>query len=158
MSSLERHGASVCAKQLVLYIHACFCLGLRGKRPEQHRYPHHYPLWSCSLSVRSRPFAWAWLPPCLCKAAAVLRRTAHQLHLQRWQQRPPGLVKPWPSLWPWRWLRLPRWWREVRGDAGGIWGGFATQQPLSLWVFCLAINLQFSHQKVLRARLPKVDK
>ena len=48
-------------------------------------------------------------------------------------------------------------WSE-RGDAGGIWGGFATLQPLSLCVFCLEINLQFSRQKVVRARLPKVDR
>ena len=51
----------------------------------------------------------------------------------------------------------PAAWSE-RGDAGGIWGGFVTLQPLSLWVFCLAINLQFSRQKVARARLPKVDR
>ena len=51
----------------------------------------------------------------------------------------------------------PAAWSE-RGDAGGIWGGFVTLQPLSLWVFCLAINLQFSRQKVVRARLPKVDR
>ena len=69
--------------------------------------------------MRSRPFASASLPPCLCKAAAK-RRKPLQLPLQLWQRQPPRLVKPWLPPWPWpapwRWLRLPRWprWREVR--------------------------------------------
>ena len=39
---------------------------------------HHHPLRPCSLRVLSWLFAWATLPPCLCKAAAVMR-TLYQL-------------------------------------------------------------------------------
>ena len=59
---------------------------------------------SWSLPVRSRPFAWASLPPCLCKAAAVTMLTPY---LQREIPTRPQSLSQWPKQWQWR---LPPLW------------------------------------------------
>ena len=75
---------------------------------------HHHPLRPCSLRVLSWLFAWATLPPCLCKAAAVMmtlyqlrpRMATPRLWQRQWPRRPPRET-PWLRQPPWPWRR--RW-------------------------------------------------